>query len=159
MTNEENIKNELAQKYPEIADKILIKRERRIFAEIRPESFYGEAFNFIYDKLGFKILCTITGLDNGTTFGAKYHFANDKGIMLNVEVNVPKGNPVIKSVTATFPSADKYERELIDMFGFQVEGLAPGKRYPLPDDWPAGQHPLRKDWKKPETAVTEVKNG
>ena len=28
----------------------------------------------------------------------------------------------------------------------QVQGLPPGNRYPLPDDWPQGQYPLRKDW-------------
>jgi len=33
------------------------------------------------------------------------------------------------------------------MLGVQIEGLPPGKRYPLPDNWPAGQYPLRKDWK------------
>ena len=48
----------------------------------------------------------------------------------------------------TFPGAELYERELVDMFGISVEGLPAGNRYPLPDDWPQGQHPLRKDWKK-----------
>ena len=32
------------------------------------------------------------------------------------------------------------------MLGIKVEGLVPGRRYPLPDDWPKGQYPLRKDW-------------
>jgi Ni,Fe-hydrogenase III component G len=34
------------------------------------------------------------------------------------------------------------------MLGVNVEGLPEGKRYPLPDDWPDGQYPLRKDWNK-----------
>jgi membrane-bound hydrogenase subunit beta len=36
------------------------------------------------------------------------------------------------------------------MFGIEVEGVPPGRRYPLPDDWPEGQYPLRKDWKQEE---------
>jgi Ni,Fe-hydrogenase III component G len=32
-----------------------------------------------------------------------------------------------------------------------VEGLPAGNRYPLTDDWPADQFPLRKDW-KPDSA-------
>ena len=37
--------------------------------------------------------------------------------------------------------------ELEDMFGIKVDGLPPGRRYPLPDDFPTDQYPLRKDWK------------
>ena len=47
-----------------------------------------------------------------------------------------------------FPAAEIYERELIDLLGAKVAGLPEGKRYPLPDDWPAGEYPLRKDWKQ-----------
>jgi len=50
-------------------------------------------------------------------------------------------------VLAIFPGAVSYEKELEDMFGIKVEGLPPGRRYPLPDDFPTDQYPLRKDWK------------
>jgi membrane-bound hydrogenase subunit beta len=33
------------------------------------------------------------------------------------------------------------------LLGAQVEGLPQSSRYPLPDNWPKGQFPLRKDWK------------
>ena len=33
------------------------------------------------------------------------------------------------------------------MFGIVVEGIPDGRRLNLPDDWPDGQYPLRKDWK------------
>jgi Ni,Fe-hydrogenase III component G len=47
---------------------------------------------------------------------------------------------------------------MMDLFGMQVEGLPPGNRYPLPDDWPPNQYPLRKDWKLPEEpSVAETK--
>ena len=62
-------------------------------------------------------------------------------------MNIPKDKAVIKTITPLFLSADPYERELIDLLGIQVDELAPGRRYPLPDNWPAGQYPLRKDWK------------
>ncbi len=54
---------------------------------------------------------------------------------------------MLKTITDYFSSAEIYERELVDLLGVRVEGLKEGKRYPLPDDWPAGQYPLRKDWK------------
>jgi membrane-bound hydrogenase subunit beta len=64
---------------------------------------------------------------------------------------VPKANPVIKTVTDVFPAATLYERELMDLLGAKVDGLPAGRRYPLPEDWPVDQFPLRKDW-KPDTA-------
>jgi Ni,Fe-hydrogenase III component G len=35
----------------------------------------------------------------------------------------------------------------VDLLGIKVNGLASGHRYPLPDNWPKGEYPLRKDWK------------
>ena len=70
--------------------------------------------------------------------------------MIDLKTSVPKTNPIIKTVFDRFPAADIYERELIDLLGTQVEGLNPGRRYPLPDTWPIDEHPLRKDWKEKE---------
>ena len=67
--------------------------------------------------------------------------------MLNLSVSLNRENPEVKSVTAYCPSADIYERELMDLLGIKVIGLASGHRYPLPDNWPEGEYPLRKDWK------------
>ena len=40
------------------------------------------------------------------------------------------------------------------MFGVKVEGLPAGRHYPLPEDWPQGEYPLRKDWKPKNTEET-----
>jgi hypothetical protein len=37
-----------------------------------------------------------------------------------------------------------------------VEGLVPGVRYPLPEDWPQGDHPLLKDWKQAAAAEPRI---
>ena len=54
-----------------------------------------------------------------------------------------------------FPAAHIYERELVDLLGAKVEGLPPGNRYPLPDDWPEVQYPLRKDWKQESSGLPQ----
>ena len=64
---------------------------------------------------------------------------------------------MFKTVISYFPDAEIYEREVVDLFGVTIEGLPPGNSYPLPDDWPKGQYPLRKDW-KPELKKGEVKD-
>lgn len=145
MSEEDNIKSQLIEKFGFPSDKITVKRARRIFAEIPPADF-PEVFDYTVKQLNFPILCTITGLDEGATLGFIYHLARENGIMLNLHTAAPKDKPVIKTVTGYFPAADAYERELVDLFGAQVEGLPAGNRYPLPDGWPANQFPLRKDW-------------
>ncbi len=145
MSEEDNIKSQLTEKFEFLSDKITVKRARRIFAEI-PLANFSEVFDYTVKQLNFPILATITGLDEGATLGFIYHLARENGIVLNLHTTAPKDKPVIKTVTGYFPAADAYERELVDLLGAQVEGLPAGNRYPLPDGWPVNQFPLRKDW-------------
>ena len=93
-------------------------------------------------------LGTITGLGClVSNFEVIYHFYDRAGLVFNLKVFTPRENPIIPSVTSVFPGVFFYERELMDLLGIVVEGTPPGRRYPLPDGWPEGQYPLRKDWK------------
>jgi len=145
MTEEEILKR-LVEKFPFLQDKIRVQRKRRIFASVDTQNF-EQVFVFAMRELGFTILCTITGLDDGATLGFIYHMARIDGITLNIKIDVPKDNPVIQTMTKYFSCAEIYEREVIDLLGAKVEGLGDGIRYPLPDNWPKGEYPLRKDWK------------
>lgn len=147
MTQEEIIQRELVDKFKFLENSIKIQRVRRIFTEVDMTCF-NEVFVFAVQTLDFKILCAVTGLDEINRFGIVYHLANENGIVLGLKTFVPKEKPLINTITKYFPSAEIYERELVDLLGINVEGLPQGKRYPLPDDWPQGQYPLRKDWKK-----------
>jgi Ni,Fe-hydrogenase III component G len=145
MTEEQAIQAELVGKFPFLDGRIRIARARRMFAEA-PAGQVGEVLGHLEERMQFSILCTITGLDLGATLGVIYHLARPSGVVLSLSTALPKEKPVLQSITARFPAAAAYERELADLLGFQVEGLPDGPRYPLPDNWPAGQHPLRKDW-------------
>jgi Ni,Fe-hydrogenase III component G len=146
MTNEEKIQQALIGRFPFLEGKIRLQRARRIWVDVPAESF-DEVFAFIVKDLTFPILCTMTGQDEGERLSILYHLAHMDGITLNLKVSVPRDKPEWKSVAAYFPGGVLYEREIADLFGVQFQGLPPGPRYPLPDDWPAGQYPLRKDWK------------
>jgi Ni,Fe-hydrogenase III component G len=155
MTNEEKIQSELIEKFAFLKDKVVVVRPRRIWAEVGLANF-REVFAYVMGNLSFTMLCAITGLDETTSLAFLYHVAREDGIMLNIKVTVDRNNPVINTITGYFPGADVYERELMDLLGTKVEGLAKGTRYPLSDDWPTDQYPLRKDWKKPQSK--EVNN-
>jgi Ni,Fe-hydrogenase III component G len=164
MSPEETIQAELTSKFPFLQDKVRVQRVRRIIAVVPPEH-RADVFDYAVKDLGFCILASMTGLDGGATLDVIYHLARENGVMLNLVVNLPKENPVLPTITGCFPAAEMYEREIVDLLGIQVQGLGEGPRYPLPDDWPAGQYPLRKDWKpptpegKPANPPSEVANG
>ena len=146
MAEAQAIQSELIGKFPFLDGKIHIGRVRRMSAEAPAERAI-EVLAHLQDRMQFSILCTMTGLDLGATLGVIYHMARPSGIVLSLSTALPKENPVLQSIADRFPAAAAYERELADLLGFQVQGLPEGPRYPLPDSWPAGQYPLRKDWK------------
>jgi len=146
MSNEEGTRAEIINKLNIAEDKISILRPRRISCEVEYSDF-AEAFKALTADLKFNVLCAITGLDEADRLSVIYHLAKDDGTVLNLKTSVEKNNPVIQTITTFFSSAEVYERELVDLFGFKVEGLPEGNRYPLTDDWPKDEHPLRKDWK------------
>ncbi|MHB9155989.1 MAG: NADH-quinone oxidoreductase subunit C [Endomicrobiales bacterium] len=146
MSNEEEILKQLTQRFPFLDGKVRVPRPRRMFADV-PFGHFMEVFDAAVKEMEFPILCTITGLDEGENLSFLYHLAKENGILLTIKTSVPRADPVIKTVTNYFPAAELYERELIDLLGAKVNGLQEGRRYPLPDDWPVDQHPLRKDWK------------
>jgi len=156
MTEEEKIKQELEEKFGCLKDKVVIKRERRIFADVPIEKF-DEIFAFTVKQMHFDAISAITGMDSGDLFTVMYHLNKEGRIVLNLTISVNKNNPSIKSVIPYFASADIYEREITDLLGIQVEGLPAGNRYPLPDGWPTNEHPLRKDWKASQSKK-EVRN-
>ena len=145
MTKEEEIQQELIKNFNFLEGKIRIPKERRIFVDVSMTEF-EEVLKFLMDKIHFDTLCTITGLDEEAELAMIYHLTRQDGIVINLKTSVPKDNPTIKTIMDYFPSAEFYERELVDLLGAKVEGLPEGSRYPLPDGWPDGQYPLRKDW-------------
>ena len=65
--------------------------------------------------------------------------------MLTVRVEVPADTGEFPAVSAKVPAAVWPEREVQDMFGLHAVGIIDNRNLVLPDDWPAGLHPLRKD--------------
>ena len=157
MSTEENIQTLILKEFPEVQGNIKVQRKRRIQLDV-DYAHFEKMLTFLKEKQDFVILCTITGLDEGNAFALIYHIAREDGIVLNLKTRVPRENPVVKTITSFFPSAEISEREVKDLFGVNVEGLPAGKRYPLPDDWPSDEYPLRKDW-KPKTASEAGKEG
>lgn len=126
---------------------------RRIFLKVDPKNLTA-AMAVLRKELEFTFVSTITGLDAGENFEILYHLANG-ATNLNVRTQVPKSDPHVESICSVIPGAVFYERELQDMFGLVIDNIPDARPLILPDDWPAGQYPLRKDWKhqRPEEKI------
>jgi len=118
---------------------------RRLFLKVAAGDLYAVTTR-LRDGYGVVFLSTISGVDLGPTFEIVYHFSTPE-TDINVRTEVPRDRPHVASITPIIPGAVLYERELHDMFGLVVEGLPDPRPLVLPADWPAGNYPLRKDWK------------
>jgi len=144
--NNHPIAEKIVSKYPELSENLRVQREKRIWMKI-PYSRFREFLEFAAKDLKVDIFCMLTGLDDKENYSFIYHMADINGLILNIETSIPKnGELSIKTITDMYPAADLQEREVYDLLGIKIEGLKEGKRYPLPDDWPDGEYPLRKDW-------------
>ncbi len=146
MTHDEEVLAALCVKFPFLADRISIQCEKRIFTKpLTPEEFQ-QIVPFVHDELDFFRACHVVGTDDGDSLGLLYILTDKSDTLLILRESVSKTNPVVKSISDIYPSILLHERELVDLFGVVVEGLPEGPRYPLPDGWPEGNYPMRKEW-------------
>ena len=101
-----------------------------------------------YDHDGW--LSTMVGNDERSLNGGYglYYVLSMEGVEKShviVHAQVNEDNLEFPSVTPKVPAAVWYEREVRDMFGLHPVGLPDERRLVLPDDWPDGLYPLRKD--------------
>jgi Ni,Fe-hydrogenase III component G len=150
---EQQLRDALVSQFPFLADQVTIQRQRRLWVQVPMDQLHPVLLH-AKDQLGFGMLCTITGTDEGDTLGLLYHMASDNGIVLTLMTNAPKDGAGPATVTPYFPTAELSEREVIDLLGVRIQNMPDGPRYPLPDGWPEGQYPLRKDWKPEGAAAT-----
>lgn len=119
----------------------------RLDVIIEPQDIAPAATALHEANWGF--LTAITGLDLGVEAGkleVLYHFC-EGAALVNLRVTLPRDNPVIDSVCGAIPAASFFERELSEMFGVTVAGTPNSDKLFLPEDWPDGVYPLRKDFK------------
>jgi NADH-quinone oxidoreductase subunit C len=104
----------------------------------------------------FTTLIDITAVDwpaREKRFDLVYHFLS---MHLNQRVRVRaevRENELVPSITAEYPSADWYEREVFDMYGILFSGHPDLRR--ILTDYGFRGHPLRKDF--PTTGYVELR--
>jgi Ni,Fe-hydrogenase III component G len=90
------------------------------------------------------IVCLDLGLEVNE-MEVLYHFCPGDAVIV-LRVRIPRQGGVLPSLCEIIPGAEVFERELREMFGIEITGLHTPDRLYLPDDWPEGVYPMRKDF-------------
>lgn len=144
-SNEEMVLNEIKEAFKEKVLETRIQRARRVFVGISPES-YKELVRFLVEKAGINHLSTIVGVDTGKAIDVMPQFFG-RGVEVTVRVSLVREKPVIETIGDVRESAYFYEREVHDMLGVEFTGHPNLEKLLLPDEWPEGVYPLRKEFK------------
>lgn len=86
-------------------------------------------------------LLAITGHDNGKEIEVMYHFRK-RAYLITLKILLPRNSPVLQSITAKYPSAELYERELSEMLGVKLAGHPDPRKLHLSEGSP--KQPMRK---------------
>lgn len=103
---------------------------------------------FVFRDLGARYVVSV-GFDDRPYSGhflVSHQFALDReGILMAVLSELPPERPEVPSIAVEVPAAGWAERELRDLVGIEPVGHPYPKRLVLPDGWPEGVYPLRKE--------------
>jgi Ni,Fe-hydrogenase III large subunit/Ni,Fe-hydrogenase III component G len=114
---------------------------------VKPESIVPVARSLYRDhNARFVVTAGVDSREQRDCFDVDHIFSIDEAkVFVIVRASVPANRPEVAAITPEVPAAAWAERELQDLFGVKAEGIPDGRRLVLPDDWPEGIHPLRKD--------------
>jgi membrane-bound hydrogenase subunit beta len=145
MSAESDIQDKLKEVFGEQISELKTTRERRVFVRV-PLPLVKEVISYLKREFGMTHITAITAIDVGEEIEVLYHFLCS-GVTLSLRTSVAKANPVLDTITPIIPGAILYEREIQDLLGLKVKGHPDPRRLVLPEDWPEGVYPLRKEYK------------
>jgi len=146
MTREE-VLDDLRKKFKDDIIEVFDKSPKRVYVEIRPDSIVQVA-SYIFKDLKARFN-TASGVDLRYHMEILYHFLiEDINLLISLRVKLQKPNLEIDSLAPVFEGANWIEREMHEILGINFKGHPDLKRLLLPDDWPDGVYPLKRDYKE-----------
>ena len=138
---------EFKARFGPLIDRADLPSDRRLFVFV-DRSVVKFVCQHIFRELDARYVASI-GTDDRPFSGkflVAHNFAFDKDhVLCSVLTQLPENDLKIDSITKMVPAASWAEREMRDLLGIEPVGHEYLKRLVLPDGWPEGHHPLRKD--------------
>jgi Ni,Fe-hydrogenase III large subunit/Ni,Fe-hydrogenase III component G len=139
--------NLIKQRFESEVLRVDIPADNRLFLYISPAAV-RDVCRYVFRDLDARYVISI-GIDDRPYTGhfmVAHDFAFEpQGVLCSILVKVPADKPEILSISPEVPAANWAEREFRDLVGIEALGCPSQKRLVLPDGWPEGVHPLRKD--------------
>jgi Ni,Fe-hydrogenase III component G len=145
---------ELKQLFP--SGEVMKSEERHLWVNVEAGAL-RQAVADVKGKLGIRHLATIVAEDMRDHFLVNYVMAGEVVVVLKVRVDREK--PEVPSLAPVIDGALVYEREIHDLFGIVPTEHPDLRRQVLPEGWPQGLYPLRKDAVIPKATVPEGGEG
>jgi NADH-quinone oxidoreductase subunit C len=122
----------------------------KAYIDIYPKDIV-EFTKYIFKDLGLRFNIA-SAVDDFNAIEILYHFSLDRsGIVMTVRAILKdKADPHIDTITTVTKSAWWIEREIHELFGVEFDGNSDLRPLLLPDDWPKGVYPLRKNFVVPK---------
>jgi NADH-quinone oxidoreductase subunit C len=144
-----NYESELKALFP--AGEVKASEPRHFWVQVGAGELL-DAVKALRTKLGITHLSTIVGEDLRDHFLLSYPFAAPQ-VVIVLQVKVDRAKPEVPSLAPILDGAIVYEREIHDILGIVPLGHPDLRRQILPEDWPEGVYPLRKDVTLPRAKV------
>jgi NADH-quinone oxidoreductase subunit C len=145
MTREE-ITAGIKEKFGDKIEKFYDKSSKRIYIDIDKKDLVGFA-RYIFKDLGARFNIA-TAADHPEQIEIMYHFDFDElGLIVTLRVHTPKDKCEVESLLPVMKGVEWIEREIHELFGVEFKNHPNIKPLLLPDDWPKGKYPLRKEYR------------
>ena len=123
-------------------------KSRQIWIKVAREALRPAIQKII--SIHFPHVAVISFADTGAQVDLMYHLYIYWGvprqeILVTLKVSLDKTDLKVPTITGIIPGALTSEREKQEMLGIEVVGIPDGRRLFLPDDFPQGVYPWRKD--------------
>lgn len=146
MTRNEIVRD-LQQRFGGDIIDVFEKSAKRLYISIEPQALVAVA-TYTFKTLGARFSIA-SGVDMRSHMEILYHFTVDAlNIIISYRVRLPKDNLAIDSLAPVFEGANWIEREIHEMLGIDFKGHPELKRLLLPEEWPEGVYPLRRDYQE-----------
>jgi NADH:ubiquinone oxidoreductase subunit C len=154
-SREEDLVSKLKARFPEAIKGSKIEGTRRITVNFDKDKLL-DVTTFMRDELKFDHVKGVAGIDDLTHkmikvlyFAGSFSNPEIQDIIVVLEAELERSNPIIASAVSVWPSAHFHERETFEMFGVKFEGHPDLRKLLTLDNWD-GPPPMLKDIKFPE---------
>lgn len=153
--NREEVLKDLREKFKDDIIDLFDKSEKRVFIEIQAASIVKVA-TYIFKDLAARFNIA-SGMDLRYHMEILYHFTLEEiNLLISLRVKLSKDKLEIDSLAPVFEGANWIEREMHEVLGIDFKGHPDLRRLLLPDEWPKGVYPLRRDYEEwDETAIRD----